>query len=262
RFLLANGRIDQGMMEFRLAADRDVRYVEYGAMILARRVADVKMLMSWPIHPEQKSLYFDALSRHLARIGRNDDAATLDARNAALPHPAPDALLRQANRLAFVDTAQAMALAEQLNAIEGHQKDALLLRAKIHQRRGNREKALAVLTTAPKDIANTPEVLRMLATLYLEVKRVDDALATAHRLYRQAVSVADRVSAVCFEGDLQMRAGRYHSALASYKQALAMVPYDTRVMKKILDAAQRAKDFQLSRDMRMRLGVSEPSPVK
>lgn len=259
RFLLERGFTRQAMLELRLAAERQSVFAEYGAAALVQSIDDMEMLAEWAVTPADKRFLYDALAVEFSKRKQYDAAARFDRLNIALKNPAAGALQREARRLAPTHPEKALALAAQLGRISDSQLEVTLLTAYIHRVAGDVTAAIKVLENAPRKIQNYPAALRQLANLYQQNGRIEDAMQTVNQLYAQSKSVSQRVSTLCFEGDLKERQQRFHSALESYKRALAMAPGDVEVMRRMLTVAKRLKKDSLILDILRRLQTAQPN---
>jgi len=69
--------------------------------------------------------------------------------------------------------------------------------------------------------------------------------------------------AIELEGDVELAAGRIHSALARYRQASAMVPENDHFVSRVLQMARTTNDDQLILECLRRLLELDPfSPSK
>ena len=262
KFLLTRGYIDQAMMEFRLAGDRDERYIELTAQQLVNAVSDTQRLMAWPVTTAQKARFFDALSIASIQQGHPANAAIFDKQNLALKKTAPGALHREAQRLARADSATALKLADRLGAISGRKTEALILKAEIYRENGDLPKAISLLAPATGEKGPQRGVLKRLSTFYVQNGQFEDAMRTVEKMVALSETVPLRIGAVCHEGDLKLRAGKIHAALDSYKRALAMDPDNVRVLKRILRTARQLNDETLLLEILGRLQHLEPDEEK
>ncbi|MBN2528134.1 MAG: O-antigen ligase family protein [Deltaproteobacteria bacterium] len=262
KFLLERGYVDQALLEFGFAAQNDDRYIGSIASRIAQKKIDVNKLLTWSMDDAIKGRMWDQLAGVYARQGRLTETVQIDNAVIALSQPPPGALQREARRLKTINTEKALQLAEVLGRLEQYRRQSILLQAEIWTANGELDKAIAYLL-AHKGIPDPDNsMLRRLAQLYLQKGLGDQALETARQIRSKARSSANRVRAICFEGDLKKQLNNLHGALSSYKQALAIAPTDVEVMKKILSIVRTLKNERLEIEILLRLQRAEPNEAK
>lgn len=258
KLLLEHGYLDQSMMEFRLAARNDARYARFGAKALIDHTPDFSVLQHWAVTRTDKRTLFEALAAEYQGRGLHGYAEQTDKRLLRLKRPPAGALIRHAKRVASTDPKAAIKLATQLEWMHGYRTQGILLKSEIFFISKNFKEALHTLETAPKQVQRDAFYLRQLASTYQKMNRHDDAIKTAHQLRSVAESPKSRAAAVEFEGDLETMQHDIHSAKARYKQAVAMLPDNVRIQKKLLRTAQQTHDLSTEINTLRRLHQLEP----
>jgi len=244
RTMLRSGRLDQGMLEIRLAARLRPGLAREGARFLvsvAPRFADLKKVA---VDRDDKLLLWGALASELASRNLEREAEAADLAVLKVEPREPRSLARQARRLkARGEIAAARELVERLRALPDYRPSAALIESEIHRSQGEPERAVAALERAIEADPTHQGLLRALAWAAQRAGRHDRAIEAAELLGARATGTKARAAAAVLEGDLERAEGRVQAALACYRQAHALIPSDLALLERIVDLAEQHGDL-------------------
>jgi len=243
RAMLRAGKLDQAMLELRLASRGNPNLAPPAARFLAGALPDFDRLSKIAIDREDKLLLWSALARELAVRGLDEQAEAADLAVLTVDPDEARSLARQARRMIKRDDLEdALELAGRLDRQVDYRPAAAILEAEVHRRRQDSDKELAALN---RGLQRTPKHAGLLRELAWAAQRAGDhdrAMEAAAELRSTATDQRQRARAAVLEGDLERDEGRIDAALARYRQAYAMNPSNPSLLERIANLAQSHGD--------------------
>ncbi len=259
RTLLRSGRLNQAMLEFRLAARGNPSLATPIAERLTSRYANFTKLAPIAATGTDKVVLWGALAQALAAKGHDAQAEQADlAILEAHPRDARS-LGRHANRLATRgESAAATALAERLAALPDYGPAGAMLKAKFLRHKQQYAKALTTLEDQLKRTPKHPALLRQLAWTYQRAGDHDKAIRIASRLRALSTNIVAQRQAALLSADLEAAGGKIQAAMAKYQFAFSLDSSDTRPLVKVVDLAERHGDWMRAVDALRQLTAVDP----
>jgi len=263
RTLLRAGRLDQAMLEMRLASRSDPRLARPIAGFLVSASDDFGVLSRVAADDRDRHLLWEALANELSSRSADAQAEAADNALLGLDPPHPRAIARHARRAAAKGRiAEALELADRLARVDGNEVSAAVLRSEILARDGRDDEALAHLAGVLAAFPDSPELIRTTARTYQRAGRHGKALELAGRLKSVAADSRALAAASVFEGDLEIQEGRTQAAMACFRQAHALAPNDIPLLGRIADLAEKADDGARALDALRKLVALDPENGK
>ncbi|MBW2276958.1 MAG: hypothetical protein JRF63_05660 [Deltaproteobacteria bacterium] len=243
RALLRVGKLDQAMLELRLASRGNPKLAPPAARFLVGALPRFDRLSKMAVDREDKLLLWGALARELAVRGLDEEAEAADLAVLTVDPNEPRSLARQARRMIKREQLDdALELAERLDEQPDFRPAAAILEAEVHRKRQDAEAELSALVKGLHRSPRHPGLLRELAWAAQRAGDHDRAMRTAAELRATATDESKRSRAAVLEGDLERNEGRIDAALARYRQAYAMNPSNPSLLKRIANLAQSHGD--------------------
>lgn len=260
RVLLRAGHMEQAKLELRLASRQRPSLAGHIARFLIDSSPSFDRISDVALDEGDRILLWGAIASQFSSRGMDEQAEIADRALLELGTPSPRSMTRHARRLCRRgDHAEALDLARSLRGIEGHGATASMLEAEVLSSRGESREANELLAAALEKDPEDRMLLKRYASSCLEVGDEEGALEAIGHLKRLSTDSRTLAAVSIFEGDLNMRSGRARAALASYRQAYALTPQDTRLLEKIADLASREGDLTRALDALRKLHAIDPS---
>ncbi|MCP4679768.1 MAG: tetratricopeptide repeat protein [Deltaproteobacteria bacterium] len=259
RTFLKAGKLDQAMLEFRLASLFNPSFARHVANFLVLDSPSFKKLSKIAVGREDKALLWGALAGVFAARGMADEAEAADkAVLAAFPMD-PRSLGRHANRLAGRgDMEGALELAHKLAIHPDYGPASARIQARIYEKHNQLDRAIKVLE---KEVARSKKHTGLIRALALARQRAGDyqgALRAAAMLRALARSIESRASVALLEARLAVAEGRIQEALAAYRRAHTLVPSNLSVLRKIANLSEKQGDHRRAIEALRKLRSAEP----
>ncbi len=259
RTFLKAGKLDQAMIEFRIASLFNPVFARSVAEFLVSYNPSFEKLSKIAVGREDKVLLWGALASVFAARGIADESEAADNAILAVFPMDPRSLGRHANRLAGKGEMEgALELARKLAIHPDYGPASALIQARIYEKQNQLNRAIEVLE---KEVARSKKHPGLIRALALGRQRAGDyqgALRAASMLRVQATSIESRAKVALLEAHLAVAEGRIQEALAAYRQAHTLVPSDLTVLRRIADLSQKHGDRRRAIEALRKLRSADP----
>jgi tetratricopeptide (TPR) repeat protein len=262
RALLRTGRVDQALLELRLASRFDPALAAPAARILVRAIPAFDRLRGIAITDADRRTLWPELAGAFAADGNDAEAERADLALIAMRPPERRSVARHAMRLlgrkAF-DEASAL-----VGRLDGPDDGSVRagLEAEIALAAGLPKRAVAALEKATAAHPGDAGLLGSLARARQAAGDLPGALDAVATLKRLATGDGAFASALVLEASLKLSAGRVQEALAALRQAHQVSPVDAGILRRIAEIAEAQGDIARALDALERLEDLEPkNPV-
>lgn len=237
--LLRADRMNQAMLEFRLAVRADKTLADKAAALLVSRAPDFRVLSEIAPTDKDKRLLFPALARALFVRGFSKEAKLADKAILEIDPGNHASAARQIRR--FMDSgayAQALDLADRIE----RGPSAAVLKAEIYEKMKRTDSALAVLERGLQKFGDHPALLRQSAWTRYRAGDLEGALKAAALLKLKSANSEKRAQGALLEAKILIAARRTQSALARLREAHALDPDNEEILKTMFSAAKNHRD--------------------
>jgi tetratricopeptide (TPR) repeat protein len=263
RVLLHGGRLDQALLELRLAARYNPSFAAPAARVLAAAVPRFDEIKRIALDDADRRNLWGAISSALAVQGHPAEAEKADLALIALKPPEPRSVARQVRRLTGRRLyAEALALAERLGTDPESGVARAVLVAEIETAKGSPERAVAALEEAEALRPTDRSLLTALAKARAKAGDLAGALDAVATLKRLASGADALAAALQLEAGLKLEAGRIQEGLAALKQAHVVSPHDNGILRRIADVAEANGDKVRALGALKQLEALEPGNPK
>lgn len=251
----AQGRTGQALFELRLAAEHDTALAPHAARLAVRWTSDPDELVTAVPDGPLGGAMLDAMGERLARIGRREAGARVDAQAIARdPHLVGPRLRKGAELVAAIVRAEpegpcaerercekeVLAHVAALEASEPRASHGARLRARLLVATGRVAEAEKLLDAACETASDRP------ACLMAKLEAAADAKSTARLdpIAKELLSASCRTEAACAEaaawiGELRASRGDWGAAVGYFARAAREQPSEARWLR-LAEAATRA----------------------
>ncbi len=259
RTLLRAEKLDQAMLELRLAARFNPRFSRHVAQFLTARYPRFETLAKIAVTKEDKLLLWTALAHAFALKGLSPEAETADIAILEVNRLEPRSLARHARRLADrgqVD--EALDMARKLTALPEYGPSGARLQALFYEKSNMLDKAIGILEQELTHSPRHPDLLKALAWAEQRNGNYKGAIRAITTLRSLATNIESRSKVVIIEARLAVAEGRIQAALARYREASLLDPTNLDILRTTADLAERHNHRQRALEALKKLKIADP----